>query len=48
MPPGMGKDATRRPELETILERALRGDLSEADAQRRVPKSAEPSASPKR
>jgi hypothetical protein len=30
----MGKDATRRPELETILERALRGDLSEADAHR--------------
>ncbi len=30
----MGKDATRRPKLEMILERALRGDLREADAQR--------------
>ncbi len=30
----MGKDATRPPGLQAILERALRGELTEADAQR--------------
>ena len=35
MPRVMGKDATRPPGLEAILDLALRGELTEADAQRR-------------
>ena len=34
MPPFMGKDATRSRGLQVILELALRGELTEADAQR--------------
>ena len=34
MPSFMGKDATRTSGLESILDQALRGELSEADARR--------------